>query len=99
MAQRRRGRRGSGEEGWEELQLEANRKGRWKRKKGKKKKEGRGRREGKAGQEVEEAEEDAWFRVVGEQEDGATAGTDGLLGLGRVLPDKGAPCSVLRLLW
>lgn len=47
---------------------------------------------------MEEAEEDAWFRVVEEQEDGATAGTDGLLGLGRVLPDKGAPCSVLRLL-
>lgn len=64
----------------------------------KKGEKGRGSREGKAGQEVGDAEEDAWAKGVEEQEDGSTAGTDGLLGLGRVLPDKGAPRSVLSLL-
>lgn len=63
--------------------------GREKREKGRREKGGREKgREGRMGGRCRR-------RVVQEQEDRSTAGTDGLLGLKRVLPDKDAPCSVL----
>lgn len=67
---------------WEELELEAERRER---------REG-GRREGREGKMGGRCR----GRLVQEQEDRSTAGTDGLLGLRRVLPDKDASCSVLK---